>query len=101
MININDVVVPTKGTAKYLNVKVTSFDLSPSNGVSLTWSIHKEDIVQDPSEDAEDGDTISVPGKSILSGTLNFPQTNYDTWGTDDTVVSDWVLTQLGFTEVS
>ena len=100
MININDVVIPTKGTAKYLNVKVSSFDLSPSNGIKLTWSIHKEDIVLDPSEDAEEGATISVAGKTLLSGTLDYPQTEYDSWGTDDSVVSDWVMNKLGFTEV-
>ena len=101
MININDVVIPTKGTAKYLNVKASSFDLSPSNGIKLTWSIHKEEIVLDPSEDAQEGDTISIAGKSLLSGTLDFPQSEYDSWGTDDSVVTDWVMTELGFTEVT
>lgn len=100
MININDVVVPTKGTAKYLNVKVSSFDLEPSNGIKLSWSIHKEEIVLDPSDDAEEGATISVAGKSLLSGTLDYPQSEYNSWGTDDSVVIDWVLAQLGFTEV-
>ncbi len=101
MININDVIVPTKGTAKYLLIKTNSFELSPSNGIKLTWSIHKEDIVLDPSEDAEEGDTISVAGKALLSGTLDYPQSEYNSWGTDDTVVTDWVMTELGFTEVT
>jgi len=101
MININDVVIPTKGTGKYLNVKTIGFELSPTDGVDLYWSLHTENIVLDHSEDAEEGATISIPGSKIMDGKLTLPQSNYDTWGTDDSVVTDWVLTQLGFTEVS
>jgi len=101
MININDVTVPTKGTGKYLNVKALSFDLSPTAGITLYWSLHKEEVVLDESEDAEEGATISIPGAMLMEGNLNFPQASYDTWGTDDSVVIDWALTELGFTEVT
>lgn len=101
MININDVVVPTKGTGKYLNVKVLSFDLSPTNGVTLYWSIHAEALVPDESEGAEEGATVSQPGAMLLEGNLSYPQEEYDAWGTDDTVVTDWAMTELNVTEVT
>jgi hypothetical protein len=50
MINIQDVTVPTKGTGKYLNVTVLSFNLIPDNGISIYWSIHSENVVPDISE---------------------------------------------------
>ena len=101
MININDVVVPTKGTGKYLNVKALSFDLSPTAGITLYWSLHKEETVLDASEDAEEGATITIPGATLMEGNLSYPQSEYDTWSTDDTVVTDWALTELGFTKVT
>ena len=36
-----------------------------------------------------------------MEGNLSYPQSEYDTWGTDDTVVTDWALTELGFTKVT
>lgn len=101
MININDVAVPTKGTGKYLNVKALSFDLSPTNGITLYWSIHKEELVPDESEGAEEGSTVSTAGAMLLEGNLSFPQSSYDTWGTDDSVVTSWAMTELGVTEVT
>jgi len=101
MINIQDVTVPTKGTGKYLNVTVLSFNLMPSNGISIYWSIHSENVVPDESEGAEEGATISRPGNMLLEGNLSMPQEAYDQWGTDDTYVTDWALTELGLTEVT
>jgi len=101
MININDVTVPTKGTGKYLNVKALSFDLSPTSGITLYWSLHKEETVPDESEGAEEGATITRAGAILMDGNLTFPQDQYDLWGTDDTHVTDWALTELGFTKVT
>ena len=101
MINIQDVTVPTKGTGKYLNVTVLSFNLMPSNGISIYWSIHSENVVPDISEGAEEGATVSSPGGMLLEGNLSMPQESYDQWGTDDTYVTDWALTELGLTEVT
>lgn len=91
MININDVVIPTKGTGKYLKVKVLPFDLEPSNGITLYWAIHAEEVNQE----------VSEPGAALLQGNLSFPQSEYDNWGTDDSVVTDWVIAELGLTKVS
>ena len=65
------------------------------------YNFNDEEIVLDPSDDDEEGATISIAGKSLLSGTLDYPQSEYNSWGTDDSVVTDWVLNQLGFTEVA
>lgn len=100
MIKIQDVVVPTKGTGKYLNVRVLNFDLEPTNGISLYWAIHKEVLVPDESEGAAEGDTVSQPGAALLEGNLSFPQEEYNTWGTDDSHVTDWVITELNLTKV-
>lgn len=101
MININNVIIPTKGTGKYLNVKVLDFNIPPTSGITLYWSLHKEETVLDESEGAEDGATITKPGAKLMEDNLNYPQSEYDSWGADDSVVTDWVLTQLGFTEVT
>ena len=98
MIKIQDLAVPTKGTGKYLNVRVLSFDLEPTNGITLYWAIHAEELVPDQSEGAEEGATVAAPGPVLLEGNLNMPQTTYDTWGTDDSVVTDWAMTELSVT---
>ena len=95
MINIQDVSVPTKGTAKYLNIRVLTFDLEPENGISLYWSLHE----QTTSTDQEGVDTL-VPGSILLEGNLSMPQATYDQWGTDDSHVTNWALTQLGLTKL-
>jgi len=98
MININDVVVPTKGTGKYLSVKVLSFDLTPENGISLYWAIHAEKVVTETVDEVET-QTIT-PAEMLLEGNLNYPQSEYDNWGTDDSVVTTWVMNELGVTEL-
>lgn len=95
MIKINDVIVPTKGTGKYLSVRALMFDITPTNGISLYWAIHVEDIA------TEDEVEIKKPGAMVLEGNLNLPQEMYDTWGTDDAHVTDWVMSELGITAAS
>lgn len=95
MININDVVVPTKGTGKWLQVKALNFDISPTNGIKLYWAVFSEVLVPMGS-----GDPVSKPNQLLMDGNLHYPQSEYDDWGTDDSVVTNWVMTQLGFTEV-
>jgi hypothetical protein len=86
MIQIEDVVVPTKGTGKYLEVRALTFDLSPTSGISLYWAIYTE--------------VDLAPGANILEGNLHLPQEQYEQWGTDDTFVTDWTLTQLNLTKI-
>jgi len=94
MIKIQDVIVPTKGTGKYLGVRALTFDITPTNGLSLYWSIHVEDTV------IEDDVEVKKPGITILDGNLNLPQEVYDTWGTDDSHITDWVLNELNLTKI-
>ena len=96
MIKIQDVTVPTKGTGKYLNVRVLTFDLEPTNGISLYWAIHSETT----NTDEEGVETLS-PGSVLLEGNLSMPQDQYDQWGTDDSFVTDWALTELGLTKIA
>ena len=90
MIKIQDVTVPTKGTGKYLNVRALTFDLEPKNGISLYWAIHSETT----NTDEEGVETLS-PGSVLLEGNLSMPQETYDQWGTDDSFVTDWALSEL------
>lgn len=91
MIKIQDVIVPTKGTGKYLNVTVLNFPITPTNGVALYWQLFAETTVLNPETQEEE----LKPGAMLLEGNLQFPQEEYDAWGTDDSVVTDWVMTEL------
>ena len=93
MIKIQDVVVPTKGTGKYLSTRALTFDLTPTNGISLYWAIHTEKVSTD-----EEGVETKEPGGMILEGNLNMPQSAYEEWGLDDQYVIDWVANELKLT---
>ena len=95
MIKIQDVIVPTKGTGKYLNVRVLPFDLTPTSGIQLYWAIQAEMTSTDPQ-----GVETTVPGQVLLEGNLHFPQEQYELWGTDDTFVTDWAVTELNLTKL-
>lgn len=69
---------PLGGEVNQLEITVNPFTLFPTN-ISVTWKVI--------------GDFISKEGVIVL------PQSIVDVWGTDDTVVKDYVLTQLGLTE--
>ena len=97
MTNIQDLVVPTKGTGKYLNVTVLNFPITPTNGVALYWQVFAETTVTDPETQEE----VAQPGAMLLEGNLQFPQSEYDTWGTDDSVVVNWIMNDLGLSAVS
>ena len=99
MIKIQDVTVPTKGTGKYLNVRVLTFDLEPTNGITLYWAIHDETELPDETEEAEEGATVTSPGKVLLEGNLTMDQATYDQWCVDDSYVTDWALTELNLTK--
>lgn len=93
MIKIKDIIVPTKGTGKYLNVRVLPFDLTPTDGITLYWAIQAEAELTN-TEDLRQ----SVAGAVLLEGNLHFPQDKYEEWGTDDTFVTNWAAEQLGLT---
>lgn len=99
MIKIQDVIIPAKGTAKYLNVRVLPFDLEPTTGITLYWALHKEGTDVQIVDEVET--EVVVPGAVLLEGNLNFPQSEYDNWGTDDSVVTDWAMNELGVTPVT
>lgn len=94
MIKIQDVIVPTKGTGKYLEVRALTFNLTPTDGISLYWAIHDEKTVED------EGVETKIPGAILLDGNLHMPQEQYDQWGTDDSVVVNWAAEQLNLTVI-
>ena len=70
---------PLGGEVNKLEIITNAFTLFPSE-ISVTWKVS--------------GDTIAKDGVIVL------PQYIVDAWGTDDTVVKDYVLFQLGLTEI-
>lgn len=93
MDKIQDVIVPTKGTGKYLEVRALTFNLTPTSGINLYWAIYTEKT----STDAEGVET-KIPGVIVLEGNLHMPQDQYDLWGTDDSIVIEWAATELHLT---
>ncbi len=90
MIKIEDVIVPTKGTAKYFNITALNFPMNPSS-VTFYWQILSE------VEHIEDELVTNKPGSSLIDGNLAMTQEEYSAWGDDDTYVINWALAKLGF----
>ena len=93
MNKIQDIVVPTKGTGKYLEVRALTFNLTPTSGISLYWAVYTENTSTD-----EEGVETKTPGSIVLEGNLHMPQEKYELWGTDDTFVIDCAATELNLT---
>jgi hypothetical protein len=70
--------LPLLGTADTLEIRVNSFPLFPSS-IEVFWKVS--------------GDTISKEGTIVL------PPEIIVNWGTDDTIVKDYILQQLGLVE--
>lgn len=87
---ITSVNVPGKGAGEYLDLTVLSFSLFPSS-VSLYWAIKAESI----STNSEGEEVVSV-GATLTEGNLSVPEAIVSTWGTDDSVIADWAIEELG-----
>lgn len=74
----NHVQLPLDGTATELEIRVESFPLFPSQ-INIFWKVSGIDISKE--------------------GSIVLPQSIIDAWGTDDTVVKEYVLQQLNLTE--
>ena len=70
--------LPLLGTVDNLEIRVNSFPLFPSS-IEVFWKVSGEAITKE--------------------GTITLPQELVSTWGTDDTVVKNYVLEQLGLVE--
>jgi hypothetical protein len=90
MIKIEDVVIPTKGTAKYFNIIALNFPMNPSS-VTFYWQ-----ILSEVEETVEEVVTLKS-GNSLMDGNLVMTQEEYAAWGDDDTYVINWALAKLGF----
>ena len=90
---IQTVTVPSRGEGKYFTINALTF---PMNATSITfyWQILTETF-----DTVEGSETpVSKPGSSILDGNLIMKEDVIATWGTDDSVVIDWALSELGLT---
>jgi len=70
--------LPLLGIADTLEIRVNSFPLFPSS-IEVFWKVS--------------GDVISKEGTIVL------PQEIVQNWGTDDTIVKEYILQQLGLVE--
>lgn len=70
--------LPLDGTATELEIRVESFPLFPEQ-INVFWKVSGIDISKE--------------------GSIVLPQSVIDAWGTDDTIVKNYVLQQLNLTE--
>jgi hypothetical protein len=70
---------PLGAEVNQLEIITNAFTLFPSE-ISVTWKVS--------------GTNVSKDGVIVL------PQHIVDAWGTDDTIVKEYVLQQLGLTEI-
>ena len=70
--------LPLSGVVNNLQIMVNSFSLFPTS-IEVIWQVS--------------GETITKEGKMTL------PQEIVSVWGTDDTIVKEYVLQQLGLVE--
>lgn len=70
--------LPLQGVANELTITVNAFTIFPAN-IDVTWRIEGPQVSKE--------------------GVIRLPQHIVDQWGTDDTVVKDYVLSQLNLTE--
>ena len=75
----NYVQLSLENQADKLDIIVNSFSLFPSE-ITISWKLY--------------GEAVSKEGTIIL------PQSIVSQWGTDDTIVKNYVLQQLNLTEV-
>ena len=71
--------VPLGGTASGIDILVSSFPLFPAE-IEIKWTVY--------------GEGFSKTGSMIL------PESIVDQWGTDDSVVKNYVLQQLNLAEL-
>ena len=70
--------LPLSGIVNNLQITVKSFPLFPSS-IEVVWQVS--------------GDTV------LKEGVMSLPRELINAWGTDDTVIQDYVLQQLGLVE--
>jgi hypothetical protein len=71
--------LPLESQVDQLDITINSFSLFP-NEIIVSWKLY--------------GEAVSKEGNMVL------PQSIIDVWGTDDTVVQDYVLEQLNLTAI-
>lgn len=91
-VEIQPIVVPTKGTGKYFALQANSFPMFPSS-VAFYWQVFAEQLTEN-----SDGTETSQPGQMLLDGNIYMDQTTYDGWGNDDDYAINWGLNQVGLT---
>lgn len=82
MINIQEVIVPTKGTANKVDFFIQPFPLSPTEGIQVMFY-----LTNDQKE-------------HILRGMVKVPQSVYDEWGSDDSHIVNYCLKELNLQAV-
>lgn len=95
MIKIKPIEVPTKGTAKYFEIRCLQIAINKASEAAPTfyWAARKATPY------AIDEVQTEIPGEVLLEGNLSMTKEEYAQWGDDDSYVVDWALTKLGFEE--
>lgn len=80
MIQIKDIIVPTKGVGKYFQISALGFPMNPET-VSFYWQVFAQ--------------SDNAPSICILDGNLLMDQTTYEGWGNNDEYVNNWACKEL------
>jgi hypothetical protein len=76
-IEIQPVIVPTKGTGTQFFLQSGNFPMFPTN-VSFYWQVQ------------------TTEGTTVLDGNLYMDEQTYNGWSNDDNYAIDWALNELG-----
>lgn len=82
MINIEPIEIPTKGTAITLEVRVLTFSLN-SDSATAYYALRSEN------------------SNILLEGNLEISSEVFLNWGTDDSIIEDFVLQALNLTKAT
>jgi hypothetical protein len=81
IVSTNFVQTPLLSLANGLDINIAGFPLFPTT-VDVNWRLYDRST-----------------GNTIQSGIINVPADVVSSWGTDDNVIKDYVLTQLNLSE--
>lgn len=76
-IEIQPVVVPTKGTGTQFNLNSLKFPMFPTS-VPFLWQV------------------LTTEGVTVLEGNLYMDEQTYSGWSNDDNYAIDWALNEIG-----
>lgn len=89
MTPIQPITIPTQGTAKALIVKCLTLDMT-ANSAEFYYELITDVLPE-----------YNNSYKTLLSGNLNMPETDFNQWGSDNFFCIQWAANKLGLTLIN